>query len=456
MAGIGIRRVAKRSGVSATVLLLAVSTMLLLGTGPAGAANSSAATGAAVSTGELTGTVNVTGAPTGFSGFIGVGGCPASTPKGRICNSPQYALTSNGGTYELILAPGRWTVGGFYEIAPFGGEFIGKQKTVTIAAGATVTRDFSVTYTAPGTVSGKISVRGLPKGLKVTGHTLTACPSYFHNGGGAPSIVCVQAQIFPPQVSRYSITTLPPGTWLLYPGYTTAYGPYASKVGIPVKVTSGGDARSNVSVAYHKPTEGLLTGTVTVTGAPKGFGGYIGVGGCPAGSSSGKICASPQYSLGNQNGGTYQLSLSGGSWKLAPFYEFEGYSGQFLGASSTVQITAGKTITRNFTLRYIPPATVIGKVNVKNVPTGLVIDDTLVLACPSAYPFNGTAIPQVCVLTGAALGSDYSLTTLPPGSWLMYPGYQTNETEYLSAQGARVTLTSNRVATRNLTVAYQS
>ncbi len=100
--------------------------------------------------------MTVTGAPTGFSGFVGVGGCAKPTPKGNVCSAPQYTLTTNGGTYELPLTPGRWIVSGFYELAPFGGEFIGKQKTVTIAAGATVTRNFTVPYKAPGTVRGRI------------------------------------------------------------------------------------------------------------------------------------------------------------------------------------------------------------------------------------------------------------------------------------------------------------
>jgi hypothetical protein len=141
---------------------------------------------------------------------------------------------------------------------------------------------------------------------------------------------------------------------------------------------------------------------------------------------------------------------------LAAFYELAGYGGQFLGTTTTVRIPAGKTISRNFTLRYIPPAIVIGKVNVKNVPAGVVISFTLLLACPSAFPYTGTVVPVDCVETSTPLGSDYSLTTLPPGSWLLYPGYATNEIEYMSDDGVAATLTSNRVTTRNLSVPYQA
>ncbi len=92
----------------------------------------------------------------------------------------------------------------------------------------------------------------------------------------------------------------------------------------------------------------------------------------------------------------------------------------------------------------------------KDVPTGAVINDTLVLACPSAFPYTGTVVPEDCVWAYTPLGSDYSISTLPPGKWLLYAGIPTNELEYVSSQGVKVTLTSNRVSTRNLTVAYQS
>jgi hypothetical protein len=457
MAGQRARRITKRWGVTGVVVLVAVGTVLSVATGPAGATNSNAGVRASGSaTGELAGTITITDAPSDFSGIVGVGACPASTPKGRVCSTPQYTLSSNGGTYDLYLTPGRWIVTGFYELAPFGGEFIGKEKTVAITAGTTVTRNFTVPYTAPGTVHGSISVRGLPRGLALTGHSLLACPSYFHYGGGAPSIVCVQASILPPTVSSYSIRTLPPGRWLLYAGYSTIYGPYTSTVGVPVKVTSGGSAKADLAVAYHRPADGLLTGTVTVTGAPKGFGGYVGVGGCPAKSPAGKICSLPQYSLASQNGGSYELTLRGGSWRLAAFYELAPYGGQFLASPVTARIRAGETISRSFKLRYIPPAIVIGKVVLTKVPSRTVVEETLALACPSEFPYTGAVVPQDCVLTSTPLGSDYSITTLPPGRWILYPGYLTNELEYLSDHGVRRTLTSNRVSIQNLTVAYQS
>src|ERR1700682_2126941 len=114
--------------------VVAVAGFLVLVTVP-----TRAASGVALSTsGTLTGTVTVTGAPQGFTpGFLGAGACPSTTPPGQVCANPVYALAT-GGTYTLSLAAGSWEIDGFYEVNGFGGVFLGPPQLVTIPAGGTV------------------------------------------------------------------------------------------------------------------------------------------------------------------------------------------------------------------------------------------------------------------------------------------------------------------------------
>lgn len=451
------RRVAKwrRTRLSAAALLAATG-ILLLAPGSAGAAASGTALTVATgtSTGELTGTVSITGAPKGFSGLVGVGACPAPIRKGEICASPQYTLSSNGGTYTLALRPGSWFAVGFYELAAFGGAFLGKSKMVTITAATTVHRNFTIPYTAPGTVRGNVSVKGVPKGVTVSSESVLACPANVPYTGGNTPIVCVNTQVRPTG-EAYSIQTLPPGKWLLYPGYTTIYGPFISADGRTVTITSGAVTKRDLVVRYHTPDQGMMTGTVSVTGAPKGFSGLVGIGACPAPTPTGTICSSPQYALASGSG-AYTLLLSRGSWVAEGFYELTAFGGAFLGKSKMVTIAGGTTVQRNFTIPYKAPGTVTGRVKVEKVPSGVTIQATLVLACPSADPYTNKTVPIVCVEMSAPPRSAYSISTLPPGSWLLYPGYAVTTGSYLSHHGVAATVTSNHVTTQNLTVIYKS
>lgn len=442
------------TGLSRALLLVAIC-VLLVSSGSAEALGPGAGIMArpAGASGELTGTVSITGAPEGFSGLVGVGACPAPVPKGEICSSPQYVLSSNGGTYTIVLSRGSWVAVGFYELAPFSGAFLGKSKTITIVGASTVHRNFTIPYSTPGTVKGTVSVNGVPPGVTVSSKSVLACPFYVpYKGGNHPSIACVQAETR--MGGAYSIRTLPPGKWLLYAGYTTMYGSYIGRLGQKVRITAGGVAKVDLVVDYHIPNQGIMAGTVKVTGAPKGFFGFVGVGACPVSTPKGTICSSPEYALASA--GTYSLFLKRGNWSAVGFYELAAFGGAFLGKSKMITIVGGTTIHRNFTIPYEPPGTVTGNVKVTKVPSGVSIQATIVLACPSADPYIGKTPSIVCVQASAPPESAYSISTLPPGQWLLYPGYAVSSGSYLSHYGVAVSVRSNQVTTQNLKVVYKS
>ena len=430
----------------AVATVVALSGAVAMGAPPASAASTSGI-------GTLTGTVTVTGAPSNFSGFIGVGACPASFPKGTVCPNPQYTLVgSSGGTFSLPLASGKWRAAGFYELAGFGGQFIGAYATVTIAANMTTTHNFTVPYVAPGTVSGTVQVIGVPTGVTLESTGVLACPSSDPYTGGVIPIVCVTTSAFG---TNYSFTTLPPGPWLLYPQYTTIYGTTTRPKGVQVMVVSGATLTTNLAMSYRTPTQGLVVGTVTVTGAPPGFNGFSGAFACQGADSS--DCASPIVSNQNFGGGsTYQVLLTAGTWNVAGNYQLNFSGGVFAGPGTNVTVVPGATTTVNLTVPYVAPGAVIGMVDVTGLPASSTIQEALVLACPAAHPYVPPAAPgPTCAQTSTPLVARYAITTLPPGSWLLYPGYYASTSYYISPSGVPLTVTSNKLTRKNLKVAYQ-
>ncbi len=131
---------------------------------------------------------------------------------------------------------------------------------------------------------------------------------------------------------------------------------------------------------------GTVTGTVTVTGAPKNFRpAYIGAGACPASTPGKKTCANPVYDL--TSNGVYTLSLAPGTWRVDGFYENNAYGGAFLGSAQTVTVIAGETVQQNLTVPYEKAASVHGTITVKNVPP---FDPVLSSRCCSARPLRPT------------------------------------------------------------------
>ena len=312
------------------VLVGAAVASLLVATGPARAST--------VSTGILTGNVVVRGAPVRFFGEVGVAVCPSGTPAAAsvgLCASPQFAVSGSGGSYTLSLAVGTWQVREFYSLGYEGGAFIGRPRIVTIGAGQTVRQNIAIAYQVPSAVSGAVTVSGVPSGVSIEQLSVIACPLSSPIAGNSLSPLSA-TDFLNSGTSQYSIPTLSKGAWLLYVGYYTEFGLTTVQAPGVVKLAKGKSLTDNLSVTYQTPTNGLVEGTVTITGAPTGFSPLFGVGGCPmtGGSTTGSSpCPSPEYTFAGL-GGAYALILPEGSWGLAGFYELATFGGQFL---STIQ-----------------------------------------------------------------------------------------------------------------------
>ena len=194
---------------------------------------------------------------------------------------------------------------------------------------------------------------------------------------------------------------------------------------------------------------------MTVTGAPPGFNATSGVGGCPAVVGPSAACPNPEYALSGL-GGSYQLALAPGHWNLAGFYELAYYGGQFLSPVQSVDVAGGTVINLDFTVPYVPPSTIRSKVTVTGAPTGQLIEETLLLACPVLFPYTGGIQPIECVTTSAPPGVTNSIGTLPAGKWLLYPGYVTGPfyNEVIGTTATPVKLTAGQSKVKNLSIAF--
>jgi hypothetical protein len=430
---------------------------------------------ATASTGTVTGTVTVTGAPKGFQPLLtAVGGCRSGSFA--LCATPQLGLAS-GGPYTLTLKTGNWNLQGFYLLG-LGGIILGAPTTVTVQAGETETVDFTVAYQKTGSVKGSVSVTKVPTGTGISGKTAEACPSYAPNPNEVSAeLVCADGD----GSGNYSFTTLSPGTWILYPTYETKFGQSVGKA-TSVMVVSGVTRTVNLSTPFLPPPGGIVTGSVKVSSFPSGSNDPVGVLACK-GSSVSFSCASLQGDQVSGSGASYGMPLDTGTWTLAAFYEPQPYGGLQYGPAKTVHVVAGKTVTLPLAMVYKSPGAVSGKVTVSGVPDGINILNYSVLACPAGSPFDNNPLDPECagetsgVITSPLLGElgantkigsgrsvraassstsgTYSLP-LPPGNWLLYPGYSSGFGPTVSTSGTPVTVTADGTATGNLTVAYQT
>jgi hypothetical protein len=434
------------------------------------------ATAAAVSSGTVTGTVTVTGAPTGFQPLLtAVGGCRSGSFA--LCGTPQLGLAS-GGPYTLTLAAGNWNLQGFYLLGLGGGSIFGAPTTVTVQAGETETVDFTVAYQKTGSVKGSVSVTKVPAGTGIWSKTAEACPWYAPNPNEVSAdIVCAGGD----GSGSYSFTTLSPGTWILYPTYETKFGQSVGKAA-SVVVVSGSTRTVNLTTPFLPPPGGIVSGTVKVSSIPSGSSDPIGVLACK-GSTVSFSCPGLQEDQVGTSGASYGMPLATGTWTLAAFYEPEPYGGLQYGPPKTVDVVAGKTMTLPLAMVYETPGAVSGQVTVSGVPDGITILNYSVLACPAGSPFDGNALDPECagetsgVITSPLIGElgantkitgarsvraassstsgTYSLP-LPPGSWVLYPGYSSGFGPTVSTSGTPVTVTADSTSTGNLTVAYQT
>ena len=401
--------------------------------------------------GQLTGNVVVHGAPAGLQGEVGVVACPSTGPPQGLCQNPQYVISGSGGSYTLVLAPGAWQINTFYSVGYQGGAYLGRPRQVTIGAGATVRLNIGVHYQVPSTVSGTASVTGVPAQVTVEQLQVTACPLASPVSGGYPGPLCATDYLF--GTDQYSIPTLTKGTWLLYVGYYTIFGSFISPTPTTVTLKKGASAVADLSTAYQAPTEALVEGTVTITGAPAGFTATSGVGGCPAVGGSVDLCTQPEYTLSGL-GGAYQLVLPAGPWNLAGFYELAFFGGQFLSPVHSVDLAPGSTTQLDLSVPYAKPATVTSTITVTGVPPGQSVQQTSLDACPTAFPYTGTVLPIECV-SAFSPSATVTIATLPAGTWLLYPGFVgSSGTQVMGTTPTTVTLKAGHTKQVALSLAY--
>jgi hypothetical protein len=426
--------------------------------------------------GTVTGSVTVTGAPTGFSpAYLGAGACPASTPTGMACANPQYALAL-GGKYSLSLAAGTWEVSGFYENGGLDGVFLSAAQFVTVPSGGTVTENFAVPYQSPATLKGTIQVTGVPSGITVDELSVLLCPSFAPYTGGFPSIACVTGYgqgSFGLTSAPFQINGLPPGQWSAYPGYCTQFGcDTNANAGKKVNLVAGGTKRVKLTTPFLVPSQGQLSATVTVTGAPAGFADPLGISACQLG---GGYCQT-YFGFGSS---TISVILPNGQWTLQGQYLVPPFDNAVTGPSQVVTISGGHTTAVSLDVPYQVLGGVTGTIRVTGKASGVPITSYTVVACPASS--GGRTSPE-CIneysgpgglgftnaLTrrsnGAARAAAapvrtpfnlYQLSTLTPGRWTLYPGYGTAFGSYTDPVGTTVSITAGQTITQRLSVPYQ-
>jgi hypothetical protein len=323
--------------------------------------------------GLLSATVTVTGAPTGFNGTTLLQAC-----QGTDCQT-YYGYGGTGGTEQLLLADGSYTINSFYLAQPYNNAVAGPSASVKIKGGRTTTISLSVPYQVPGTAAGSVIVAGVPPKVTVDSYTVLACPaSAPWTPGSVPSIECASEysgpggygygaadrnepkNAFAPAGTRppegfkgpaktpddvYQVSSLSPGKWILYPGYETDFATFVDPSGTTVSITANKTTNKLLTVPYQEPTDGAVTGTVTVIGAPaNGF--SSGAQACNAKPSDG-LCQGEQEAY-NESSDAYTLTLSPGTWWVAGFVEDN--SGQSTSAYTKIAVTAGAESQADFTV----------------------------------------------------------------------------------------------------------
>ncbi len=448
--------------------------------GSSGSSSSGSSSACQTGPGVVSGKITITGAPSGFvAPYEGAGACPVGGATGLACATPDYVLSS-GGTYSLSLPAGSWVVAGFYELAPYGGAFIGAAHVVTVPAGGAVVRNVSVQYRQPATVSGSVTVTGVPSGVSVTEVEALLCPSFAPYTGGSVSIACVQEYASSSgDTGTYKVATLPPGTWTVYPGFCFTYScTYNANAGMSVKVAGGGSYTVNVTTPFVLPGEGILTGTLTVTGAPAGFADPEAVLACQSGTTS---CSYLYLNVGS----TFVGLLPTGTWQVTGYYEVPPYYNGVPGPSMTVKVKESKVTTVALSVPYRTLGGASGAVHVTGLPKGVAVTSYTVLACPISAPWSGGQPDITCVqeysgpagygayaadrkhVSPAAHGpaaptrlakgafSRYVLSTLTAGKWLLYPGYQTVLATYVDPTPTTVKVAAGKTTSKAVSVPYQ-
>ncbi len=325
--------------------------------------------------GVLSGKITFTGTPSGFSDPVAVMACQKDDTN---CRTDEVA---NGAGFGFLLGDGTWHVNGLYLAAPFYNAIVGPTETVTITSGHTTTLDVTDPYQVLGAATGTITVTGAPAGVAIRSYTMLACPAsvpasqvsvseecvteYSGQTGSGIGVVVgtgalsklahprsVRASQADTPINSYELSTLTAGTWVLYPGYQTAFGSAIAPVGTKVTIAAGKTTDEDLSVAYQVPSVGIVTGTVDIVGAPGGGFFQGGAEACTTAPTA-KTCTGERVAY-TQSDGTYQLPLPPGAWWVSGIAEDFDFNGPGLEQKSTpaveVTVTAGTQTTEDFTV----------------------------------------------------------------------------------------------------------
>jgi len=325
--------------------------------------------------GILSATVNVSGAPAGFAPPTGIEACQV-VGFGTTC---EGVSNYGPGPLTMQLNDGLWELAGFYTVAPFDNAITGPIELVNIQGGQVTSLVFDVPYQVLGAVTGTIKVAGLPGGVHPTGYALTACP----NGNPVTDLFLGLSCVFESsgtvgytygaahlkqfgrtarraplkraggaKLNSFDLPNLPPGTWTLYPSYTTKYGSFGSNSATTVVVTAGGSTRVKVVTPYQAPQLGLVTGTLKLVNSPNGFAqGQIRA--CSAAPTA-TSCNNEVDATPGPNG-AYQLQLPAGSWWVqGESWLYGGQTTQLVTSAATqLSVSAGVHYKANFVVPLI-------------------------------------------------------------------------------------------------------
>jgi hypothetical protein len=205
---------------------------------------------------------------------------------------------------------------------------------------------------------------------------------------------------------------------------------------------------------------------------------------CPTGGS-----ATSCQTLYATPGIAENILVASGSWTVTAYYLASPFENGVPGPSKTVTVTGGHTTNVSLSVPYRTPGTAAGTIDVAGVPAGVSITSYTVVACPASAPLVANSPSLECAseysgpagegfgaadrnesessanaLSRAPVGfagaasapyNVYKITSLTPGKWLLYAGYQTDLGSFVQSTGTQVTVAAGRTVTRTLVVPYQ-
>ena len=326
--------------------------------------------------GLAAGTIAITGAPAGFSTALGLTACQTQS-TGSNCQQEFVNATGTSSSYALLLGAGVWQITGYYLAPVFGNAISGPTQVVTIKDGRTAAVNIAVPYQVLGTAKGSIGIIGLPSQIHPSSYTVTGCPAAITAFTYFPSLACVTeysgpggstfgaanatrlgkaAPKAPPLLhaagsglNTYSLPTLTAGQWQLTPSYQTAFGTFTANRATTVTIAAGRTTIEPLFMLYQGPTVGVLSGKVSVIGAP--VGGF---------TSTVRACDAPPTSLCSgevdaqvQSNGSYQLPLPPGTWWVSGVVDVFGVGttgSESVSPPRQVTVVAGSHLLEGFTV----------------------------------------------------------------------------------------------------------